>query len=339
MARNRVRVSRAVSLAADEDAQFFSSGCAILDCVLGGGWVSGGRVSNIVGDRSTGKTLLAMEAAVNFLLKFRGGHVRYVDAENAFNPSYARTIGIPIESSRISVAEDVETVEDFYEDLMKFTRKHTKRPTLYVLDSLDSLTSQAEQAKRFGKQTFDSKPRQMSELFRRIRRRIRNSNTSLMIISQTRQRIDAGFNFSGKSYSRSGGTALDFYASQVVYLRERLAERKNFQRKIGATQRLTGVGIEAFCDKNKVGLPNRRCRFPIVFDYGIDDVEAALQWLDEIGLLSKAMGTNKLHVARRRLEKLDQSEFSEERGRLASLVWQSWHDIESSFLPSRGKYT
>lgn len=338
---SRVRLNRVASSFSDEDVIFFSTGAAVLDCVLGGGY-GADRVINIVGDRSTGKTLLAIEAGVNFLRRFKLGRVRYVDGENAFDESYASVIGWPSKEKgrkkRVEVDDEIETVEEFYNDLEKFCDDHESIPTLYILDSLDSLSSEAELAREFGKPAYDSKPRQMSELFRRLRRKVKQSGTTLMIISQTRQRITSTFTFGGKSYSRSGGTALDFYASQVLYLRERTYERKHLRRKVGKVERSVGIAIEAFCDKNKVGLPHRRCTFPLLFNYGIDDVGANLRWLDEIGRLKKVVNTDKPHVAKRRIGKLPDSEWHEERQRLASAVRDAWDELESSFMPSRGKY-
>jgi len=90
----------------------FSSGCTLLDCALGGGWAEN-RVANIVGDKSTGKTLLAIEAAANFHDKYPGSPIFYYEAEAAFDERYAAELGFPVESVHRPY-KYIDTVEDFY---------------------------------------------------------------------------------------------------------------------------------------------------------------------------------------------------------------------------------
>src|SRR4051812_34296892 len=85
---------------------FFSSGCALLDCVLGGGWALR-RMINVIGDKSTGKTLLAIEACANFVRAFVRGRVTYIEAESAFDRSYAATLGFP--EHNLDLVDDIRT--------------------------------------------------------------------------------------------------------------------------------------------------------------------------------------------------------------------------------------
>src|SRR5258708_16290960 len=105
---------------APTEVEFISSGCAVFDCVLGGGWAVR-RIVNLVGDKSTGKTLLGIEACCNFVKQFSTiGKIRYVEPEAAFDKSYAAALGLPVD--RIAFADDdsIHTVEDFHTDLDAF---------------------------------------------------------------------------------------------------------------------------------------------------------------------------------------------------------------------------
>src|SRR5262245_10510619 len=126
----------------DQDVKFFSSGCKVLDLALGGGWAEQ-RVSNVVGDRSTGKTLLAIEAATNLGIKYQKGRIRYRKKESTFQKNYAKLLGMPID--RVDFGDVmIDTVEDLFVDLGRCA-KGARHPELFIVDSLDALTSQSEQ--------------------------------------------------------------------------------------------------------------------------------------------------------------------------------------------------
>ena len=307
------------------------SGCELLNCVLGGGWALS-RIVNIVGDKSTGKTLLAIEAFANFHRQYPSGRMFYNEAEAAFDKSYAEALGLPV--GDIDFKEDCETVEELFEDLSGKCDGLRGRPGLYVLDSLDALTDKAEKDRRIDEGSYGaSKARQMSQLFRRLVRKVKTSRMLVLIISQTRDNIGVSF---GAKYSRSGGRALDFYASQVVYL----AQVATLRKTVSKQSRAVGVTIKAKCTKNKVGLPQRECQFDIKFGYGVDDLAASLSWLSDVGGL-EPLGLNPAKVPGflRRLDDMSTADAAEERLRIDSLVRSRWSEIETSFLPKRGKYT
>ena len=290
---------------------FVHTGCTLLDCVVGGGWALG-RVVNIVGDKSTGKTLLAMEAAANFFLQYPNGRVRYNEAEAAFDESYAEALGIPIQ--KVDIVTECATVEDWFNDLSAFL-KDTKKGThaLYILDSLDALSDAAELERGISEGSYGaSKPKQLSQMFRRLIRKIEESNVCLIIISQVRDAIGVSF---GDKLKRSGGKALDFYASQVVWL----AHLKLLKKTINKVERPYGVRIRAKCKKNKVGLPWRECEFELHFGYGIRDKEASLEWLAEVGIRPDKNTSASAETIRR-------------------VVQTKWAEIETSFLPKERKY-
>ncbi|MCK5642274.1 MAG: hypothetical protein KAJ19_15820, partial [Gammaproteobacteria bacterium] len=131
--------------ASEKPIEFISTGCQLLDCALGGG-VAEGRVINIVGNKSSGKTLLAIELSANFYQKYKdGGDINYHEAESAFDKPYAAALGMPVDVINFSGEDDPKndnTVEYFYELLVAKIEelKVTKKPCLWITDSLDALT-------------------------------------------------------------------------------------------------------------------------------------------------------------------------------------------------------
>jgi recombination protein RecA len=304
---------------------FIPTGSTLLDCVLGGGWGLG-RFVNIVGDKSTGKTLLAIEACANFIRHFPGLPVRYMDAEAAFDPAYAEVLGFP--TDEVELPEDsVDTVEEFAKDFYDFVKRAPKGG-LYILDSLDSLSDTAEQKLEIGESGGfnQGKPKAMNVMFRRINRAAEKAKVTLMLISQTRDKI--GVIFGEKQY-RAGGRALDFYASQIVWL----AHKEIIKRTINNIEREIGIWIKAKNKKNKMGVPFRFCELPILFNYGIDDVLACLYWLEEIGLL-KRVGYGKGD----NLEKIARRAEQDEAKDIIYETLKAWKEIEDSFADGRKKY-
>lgn len=327
------------------ELEFISSGCALLNCVLGGGWPLG-RIANIVGDKSSGKTLLCIEAAANFARQFPKGQIYYREAESAFDRGYAQALGMPLE--RIDFGrkgQAFETVEDVLEDLTKLVEEHTKakRPGLYMLDSLDALSDRAELEKPTDAGSYGTgKAKRMSELFRKLVHKIEESKLCFIIVSQVRENIGVTF---GRKYTRSGGKALDFYASQCLYL----AQVATHKRTIRGVERIVALQIKSKMDKNKVGLPLRDCEFPLVFGFGVDSVGASIDWLadimrlDEIGADNPKDRTDKAKnaaaaVVKAQIEGLDDAAYFEHVALLDEVVRRVWGEIETSFLPKRRKY-
>ena len=187
-----------------ENIHFVSTGCAVLDCALGGG-LALGRTANVVGDKSTAKTGTATEVMINFSMQFPDGGIAYRETEAAWDNGYAEAMGLPLDRIDFGDAENpIITVEDFYEDFNAFCdrQKASKRPGLYVLDSFDALSDQAEMDRDIDKGSFGAaKAKKMSEMFRKITRKQEQANVLLFIVSQVRDNIGAMF---GEKHKRSG---------------------------------------------------------------------------------------------------------------------------------------
>lgn len=347
MARVAIRGSEALPLthakkqtvaqeqAAERSVKFISSGSHMFDCVLGGGWAQG-RVFNIVGDKSSGKTLLMIEAMINFSLASAPEDNRYGEAESAFDEDYARQLGMP---DGIPFTDRMETVEEFNKDFVEWIERREKRkittPALYALDSLDSLSDDKEMARDMGEGTYGTaKAKFMSEFFRRNVGRIQDSNVTLGVISQIRDKLNS-VPF-GETKTRSGGRALDFYASQIVWL----AELKKITREVYGQKRVIGVEVEAKTKKNKVGPPFRQCVFPIYFSYGIDDEVAMLNFL-KAGKQVDMQGYDVEDLRKQLMDARSRNDRKGVRGInrvLRDLTTIHWQKIEEVLKPSYAKY-
>jgi recombination protein RecA len=314
------------------DLSFSSSGCTVLDCALGGGWCLG-RIGNIIGDRSTAKTGLAVEALINFLQTYPKSRVGYRETEAAFDKKYAEAMGLPISKIDFGPHEPLNTVEDFARDFDKFLdeRIKSKEAGIYILDSLDALSDEAEMERDIGKGTYAmEKAKMLSTFFRKSARKQEQAKVLLLIVSQVRENIGVTF---GDKFKRSGGKALDFYASQVILL----AHIETMKRTINKLTRPVGINIKAKVRKNKVGLPFREAEFIYEFGYGIKDVGASIAWLQTIDSLKDA-DIEDVKTYLKELETLSAAEYREECLRLSGVVKKKWAEIETLFIPQRMKY-
>ena len=316
--------------------EFINTGCVLLDCVTGWGWPVG-RMSNIIGDKSTGKTLLAIEAAANFARKWPEGHIYYREAEAAFDETYAETLGLP--PDRVDFGPDGlgslwETVEDIYNDLGKVIKRgiETGQPSLYIIDSLDALSSRAELAREIDEGSYGmEKQKQLGQLFRRQIQGIGKARIALLIISQVRDKIGVTF---GDKHRRAGGRAMDFYASIVVYM----SHMGQVHKTINKIKRTTGVEVKVKCTKNKIHWPFRDCQFSIRFGYGIDELLASLEWLEEAGAAKPILEGAKIAAFVAEAEQLDDREYRRLVRDVRKAVRATWAGIDDKFAPTRRKY-
>lgn len=319
-----------------ENLEFVSTGCMVIDEALGGGPVLG-RCINIVGDKSAGKTLLAMEICANFIRSYPDGWCRYGEAEAAFDKPYAGALGIPIDKIIFNPDDQpLETVEDLYDDLVDHMDRFKDRPGLYIIDSLDALSDAAEMDRDFDEGSYGgAKPKAIGKLFRMLINRMEKQRVLFVVVSQIRDKLNVTF---GETKTRSGGRALDFYASQIMWLAEISKEKKT----INGIDRIVGVNVEAYVKKNKVGLPFRRARYPVLFGYGVDDLTAGVQWLidnkREALLADLGLSKSGFKVKVSNLRNRGGPEVQEMRQQLTSIIHREWAAIETDFLPQAKKY-
>lgn len=317
---------------AAEAVKFWSSGTALLDLVLGGGWAEG-RVVNIVGDKSSGKTLLAIEACANIVALYGDDAARYAEAENAFDEGYGRRIGMPAGVTLLKDADAIHLVEEFEADLVAWLEKREPgKPCLYILDSLDAL-SDKEEMKREDAATYGTtKSKFLSEFFRKRNSLISDRCCTLMVISQLRDNIGVTF---GEKHKRSGGRALDFYASQVIWL----AELKKLTRTVNGVKRTVGAEVLARAKKNKVGTPHRDAELTVLYNYGVDDEASMLNWLEKYKFDDMALTIKECRKAvaecRERGERDALADLTE---MLRDEVRKRWQEIEDELMPPMSKY-
>jgi protein RecA len=335
-------------LSAASSVKLFSSGSTLLNCALGGGWVLG-RVGNIVGDNSTGKTLLCIEACANFAQTFKNSPILYREAESAFDDEYAETLGLPVSRMERNPGGLIDTVEDVFEEMKQFfaKAKKSKEGGLYILDSLDALTDNAEMERDFTENSFGTgKAKNMSKLFRMSIREMEESGSTCLFVSQTRCSL-ASF---GQKWVVSGGEALKFYSSQRVIL----SGIGKIFKTVDNVEREVGVNIRAKVFKNKIGPPGREVEFPIRYGYGVNDVQSIVEWFEEIkrnDLLGieqeeeedkkKDEKKDKKKLSTKVLRKLVTLPFDEQDkiiDKLTSDAKKVWYDIEAKLVPERRKY-
>ncbi len=199
---------------------------------------------------------------------------------------------------------------------------------MYVLDSLDALSDESEMGSEIGKGTYGTqKAKSLSILFRKLKAKISQAATLLLIVSQVRDNIGVTF---GEKHKRSGGRALDFYASQIFWT----SHLKILKRTIKKVERPYGVLIRAKVKKNKIGLVGREAEFEFHFGYGVEDVLASANWLHEVGQID----SDDLKKVVDGLDKWDETIYREVQAQLSADVKEKWHEIETTFLPTRRKY-
>jgi recombination protein RecA len=308
------------------------SGSKLLDLALGGGWAKG-RVSNVIGDKASGKTLLAIEACNNFCRMFKDGKPYYRESESAFDKPYAEALGMPLDRIDFG-SKPFVAVEDMFDELSDVTKEAKHGPIFYVCDSLDALSDRGELERDMDEGSYGAaKAKKLSEMFRRVIQPLEDAGVTLFIISQIRDKVGA-LAFQRK-WTRTGGKALDFYSSQILFL---IQEGLHKREKSGI-ERVVGVNVHAKMEKNKIGLPYREANFKIIFGFGIDDVDACLKWLKA----HKSIELMDLKDAdiphyKQRLEKMPDAEYWVEVKRLYTVVQKRWYEVETDFLPTRKKY-
>jgi recombination protein RecA len=335
----------------------YLTGSELLDVQVGGGEVSGypmGRIINLVGDKSSGKTFLACEIIASAFHKYPD-KVKWVydDCESGFSFNTKKLYGFEIMPNDPKKRVKSPTVEEAYCNIRNFFEKLFNDDFgIYIIDSLDGLDSKEgkksadEQFAQFKKRNNGEKEEKLSGSYRMGKAKylsqtffpqladlIEKKNGLLIIISQVRCNLDP---FSFEKYSRTGGKALDFYAHTVLWLAN--------VNKILAKGIPIGITVKAKNTKSKTPRPYRECYLKLFFEYGLDDITTNIDYLYDFltpkGQLVKNPKGEWDEVSMNRKELIDYVEKNNLQKELRKKVRDKWEALEESVkLNRKPKYS
>lgn len=284
-----------------DDVAAISSGSIALDLALGIGGYPKGRVIEIFGPESSGKTTLAIHAIAES--QKLGGIAAIIDAEHAFDPSYATKLGVNINELLISQPDNGEQALEIADNLIR-----SGAIDIIVIDSVAALTPKAEIEGEMGDSKMGLQARLMSQALRKLTANISKTKTCCIFINQLREKIGVMF---GNPETTTGGNALKFYASV------RLDIRKIGQLKEG--EEVQGNHTRVKVVKNKIAPPFRKAEFDIIFGEGISKIGEIIDLGVELNIIKKSgswfsYGETKIGQGRDSVKALlkDNPELSEE---------------------------
>ena len=252
------------------DIPAISTGSIGLDIALGIGGVPQGRVIEIFGPESSGKTTLTLQVIAE--CQKAGGTAAFIDAEHALDPLYAKKLGVNVDELLLSQPDTGEQALEVTDMLVK-----SQSVDLLVIDSVAALTPRAEIEGEMGDHHVGLQARLMSQALRKITGNIQRSNATVIFINQIRMKIGVMF---GNPETTSGGNALKFYSSVRLDIR-RIGAVKEGEEVIGNETRVKVV-------KNKVSPPFTKAEFQILYGKGINVEGEIIDFGQKLGLIEKA---------------------------------------------------
>ncbi len=263
-------IMRLGARSASEQIEVIPSGSLGLDLALGIGGLPRGRIVEIYGPESSGKTTLALHAIAE--AQKRGGTCAFIDAEHALDPTYARKLGVDVDNLLISQPDAGEQALEIADTLVR-----SGAIDVLVVDSVAALVPRAELEGEMGDSHMGLHARLMSQALRKITGSVSRSNTMLIFLNQIRMKIGVMF---GNPETTTGGNALKFYASIRLEIR-RIGQIKDREQVVGNQTRVKVV-------KNKLAPPFRQVEFDIMYGEGISKVGELIDLGVKAGVVEKS---------------------------------------------------
>ena len=298
------------------DIPSVSTGSLGLDIALGIGGLPKGRVIEIFGPESSGKTTLTLQAIAE--CQKEGGTAAFIDAEHALDPSYAEKLGVNVYELLLSQPDTGEQALEITDMLVK-----SNSVDLIVVDSVAALTPRAEIEGEMGDHHVGLQARLMSQALRKITGNIQRSNAMVIFINQIRMKIGVMF---GNPETTTGGNALKFYSSVRLDIR-RIGSVKEGDEVIGNETRVKVV-------KNKVSPPFKQAEFQIMYGQGINVEGEILEYGQKLGLVEKAGAWYSHNGEKIGQGKVNASNFLKENSKIKNSLLK---EIRNSYINTKNK--
>jgi recombination protein RecA len=284
-------------------SDWISTGCLALDRICGKG-LPVGRVVEIFGDESTGKSLIAEQLAS---VAQQDGHiVAYADTETAVSKDMMEEVGVNIKELIYASPDTVEDVFKFFDALIESKRDRSPETVLVLIwDSIAATSSLQEMEKDYGQLGYPSQAKLISQGLRKITRMIAKDKVCLVLLNQIRENIGVMY---GPKVTTFGGWAVKFHAS----IRIELSKAGKIKM---ADKKTVGISTRAVTVKNKLSMPFQETVLPIYFGHGIDDARATLNYLKEHDLMVCPKGAREYTIA------IDGADV-----KVKSSEWQTFYD-------------
>jgi len=298
------------------DIPSISTGSLGLDIALGIGGIPKGRVTEIYGPESSGKTTLTLQIIAQ--CQKEGGTCAFIDAEHALDPQYAEKLGVNVDELLLSQPDTGEQALEVADMLVK-----SKSVDLVIIDSVAALVPRAEIEGEMGDHHVGLQARLMSQALRKITGNIQRSGATVVFINQIRMKIGVMF---GSPETTTGGNALKFYSSVRLDI-----------RRIGAVKEgdeVTGNETRVKVVKNKVSPPFKQAEFQIMYGLGINQEGEILDFGNKLGLVEKSGAFYKLDGESIGQGKTKASQFLKENAKVKNKLVK---EIRSSYITSKSK--